>query len=185
MSAQDHLQQEQYTQLPMFIPAHQLVESGEFNSVDLGRGVTSESWDDKREDNKSPRPGQKRSFNREIAQDGVKRPANIIGMGVVRGTPSIGNGHHRIAALHTKDRNSEVPVIHHTAQWDGIDGGMGREHGFETDDEFERSMGRTVEAIDSVYDPSNPKRVTDYVAAADIEKRTGKEMYLPIQHAEF
>jgi hypothetical protein len=147
MSANDHLQGEQYTQLPMFIPAHKLVESGEFNSVDLGARVTTDSWVDKKQDNLSARPGQKRSFNREVAQDGVKRPPSIIGMGDRYMGATIGNGHHRIAALHTKDRNTEVPVIHHTTTWDGIDGGMGRDAGDVGDDEHERQV-----------DPMDPNR---------------------------
>lgn len=137
MAARDHLQRKQYqtedgwrgtgTQLPALIPAHELVDSGQYDSVDLGKRVKEGHWDDKFEENRYAAPGNP-SFNTKIRKEGVQRPANIAyyndgPASKYNSRGVIGNGHHRIAALYTNDRNTEVPVIHHDDDWAATAGG--------------------------------------------------------------
>lgn len=121
MSATRHLQPglfklpaQEAEQLAMFIPAHELVESGEYGSVDFGRKMSAGVWSQVKREASVNSP-MTMSTVESVRKYGIQRPANIGHRD--DGGKEIGNGHHRIASAHMIDRAYEVPVLHHDAYY--------------------------------------------------------------------
>jgi ParB-like chromosome segregation protein Spo0J len=106
MSAQDNLS---YEQLAMFMPAHEIMaKTGEKSNDRLfkhngQRETSDEMWDRKTKEAKSSR------LTSSIKKKGIKKP---IEMANFMSGKALFDGHHRVAAAHSIDKNYLVPVEH-------------------------------------------------------------------------
>jgi hypothetical protein len=128
--------QEEFTQLPMFVPAKHLMDGtvGKFNKFDLDaerdkrgaviRRVSVESgWATKLDE------ADHRRITPSVADSGVKTPVRLFG-GVPTDSIPVGtilDGHHRIAAAESVDPNMEVPVLWREARKGGPRGDDGEQ----------------------------------------------------------
>lgn len=114
MSAQDNLS---YTQLAMFMPAHEIRSmTGEKSSdrqwfhnpfgnrlVTNGRESADQMWERKAKEAKSER------LTASVKKKGVQKPVLMMPF---MGKHILLDGHHRVAAAHSLDPNMLVPVRH-------------------------------------------------------------------------
>ena len=139
MAAKRHVNPDQ---LAMFIPAHELVDSGKYDSVDLGKGVRAPDWQHKLDEahslQRAEKYGNSQPLVESVRKTGIERPINL-GLYNRNYPPEIGNGHHRIISAYAIDPKSEVPVIHHDVNGKNwrrhADGGMNSRV---DDDDYER-----------------------------------------------
>jgi hypothetical protein len=108
-----------YTQLAMYMPAHEIAKlpmtdahKGESNKEVLARKLKS-SKEDKWEDSKG--------MHESIKKIGVQQPVEIIHD--AKKGPMLAEGHHRIASAMDTNPNMLVPVTHlesHEKGWNGL-----------------------------------------------------------------
>lgn len=120
----------QFTQLPMFVPAHMLMDDhdrgvgvmagkgtfptvGKFLENDLEEDVYSseggvetvpEAWDRKRDE------ADYSGLTDSIETEGIRKPVRLYGGTTWRELGTITDGHHRVAAANDLNPNMEVPV---------------------------------------------------------------------------
>lgn len=114
-----HLNPQQFQQLDMFRPAHELknpdiTETGDFNRKDAEWG-----WRQKSAESDYSRGGYSgRSLREELQKNGIQTPVVITH--TEDGKQLLTNGHHRTAVAHDISPNYLVPVYHHEELWPGM-----------------------------------------------------------------
>jgi hypothetical protein len=129
VSAHDHLNRQQFVQLPMLMMARELAHHyhpadllADETPHDLWHAKIGEAMEDDSGHPVAHRSSGQGSLYESIRTHGVIRPVAVQDpQSAPRGEkPLLWNGHHRVAVAHHLNPRSLLPVEHHESVWDAF-----------------------------------------------------------------
>lgn len=121
MAQPPHLDNEQWTQLPMFMTANEIMSTHQPAEWDrspkfgrggqaTGRETHEEVMARKLTESKTEDGGH---LYASIGREGVKQPVHLAAQFGMKGKPQLVEGHHRVVSSLEQAPNRYIPVMHH------------------------------------------------------------------------